>query len=49
MAKLATLPPKLVCVYVHTTAQIGIKGDIKVGDWWANVGEARTDLTCLSL
>ena len=49
MANLATLPPKLGCVYVHPAAQMGIKGDIKVGDWGANMGEVRTDLTCLSL
>lgn len=34
---------------VRTTTQMGIKGDSNVGDWWASVGEVRTDLTCLSL
>lgn len=39
MAKLATLPLKLVCVHVKTTAQKELKGDIKVGDWRSSVGE----------
>lgn len=32
MAKLAILPSKLV-LCMHATAQIGIKGDIKAGEW----------------
>lgn len=35
---------KILGVCVHTTAQMGIKGDSSVGDWWASAGEVWTDL-----